>query len=183
MITNEFIVFDTETTGLVKAESSRLSEQPQIIEFAAIKLDNEFNELNRITFLCNPGKPLPPKIIEITGLHDSDLKDKEPFVANYPKISEFFLGTRCLVAHNISFDTSLLKFELMRIDRVLRFPWPPIWIDTIERSMGFEGRRLKLVELYKMATGKEYAAHRALADVEALIVTMKWMKESKGITF
>src|SRR3990172_10274337 len=118
MLTNEFIVFDTKTTGLVKAESSRLSEQPQIIEFAAVKLDNEFNELDRITFLCNPGKPLPLKIIEITGLKDADLKQQSPFVSNYPKLCEFFLGSRCLVAHNISFDTNLLKFELMRVDRV-----------------------------------------------------------------
>ena len=40
------IVFDLETTGLPKAEGSDLDIQPKIIEFGAIKIDDdEFKEV------------------------------------------------------------------------------------------------------------------------------------------
>lgn len=46
------IVFDTETTGLLKPESAPLSEQPQIIEFAGIKVDfDTLEEIDRLEFL------------------------------------------------------------------------------------------------------------------------------------
>ena len=49
------IVFDLETTGLPKAEGSDLDIQPRIIEFGAIKVDDDFNEVGRLQFLCSPG--------------------------------------------------------------------------------------------------------------------------------
>ena len=54
------ILFDLETTGLPKAEGSDLDMQPSIIEFGAIKLDDDLEETARMEFLCNPGHPLPP---------------------------------------------------------------------------------------------------------------------------
>ena len=42
------IVFDLETTGLPKAEGSDLDIQPRIIEFGAIKVDDDFNEVGRL---------------------------------------------------------------------------------------------------------------------------------------
>jgi DNA polymerase III epsilon subunit-like protein len=80
------ILFDLETTGLPKAEGSDLDIQPHIIEFGAIKLDDELKEISRIEFLCNPGQPLEPIITKITGLTDADLKDERPFVAYYNEV-------------------------------------------------------------------------------------------------
>ena len=48
------IVFDLETTGLPKAEGSDLDIQPRIIEFGAIKVDDDFNEVGRLAVLCSP---------------------------------------------------------------------------------------------------------------------------------
>ena len=62
------IFFDLETTGLPKAEGSDLDMQPKIIEFGAIKLDEDLVESDRIEFLCNPGYPLEPIITKITGI-------------------------------------------------------------------------------------------------------------------
>ena len=45
------IVFDLETTGLPKAEGSDLDIQPRIIEFGAIKVDDNFKEVDRFQFL------------------------------------------------------------------------------------------------------------------------------------
>ena len=46
------IVFDLETTGLPKAEGSDLDIQPRIIEFGAIKVDDDFNEVGKTCSFC-----------------------------------------------------------------------------------------------------------------------------------
>ena len=56
------IVFDLETTGLPKAEGSDLDMQPRIIEFGAIKVDDNLEEVDRLEFFCNPGHELDPQI-------------------------------------------------------------------------------------------------------------------------
>ena len=104
------IVFDLETTGLPKAEGSALDIQPRIIEFGAIKLDDDLKEVDRIEFFCNPGHPLDPIITKITGITDDELKDEKPFVAHFQQVCEFFLGEATLVAHNLPFDRKILKF-------------------------------------------------------------------------
>ena len=54
------IIFDLETTGLPKAEGSDLDLQPRIIEFGAIKYNDdlihkgEMQEQERLEFFCNP---------------------------------------------------------------------------------------------------------------------------------
>lgn len=176
------IIFDTETTGFAKGDAVPLKQQPQIIEFAGIKLDPEtLEEVERLEFLANPGIKLPSKIVEITGITDDLLKDELPFSASYGKLASFFLGETTLVAHNLDFDRKMMFFELARLGRQLQFPWPPRHICTVEKSYSLHGYRLSLAKLYKEATGEEFeGAHRAMADTEALVACVKWMRE-KGL--
>ena len=118
------IVFDLETTGLPKAEGSDLDMQPRIIEFGAIKVDDNLEEVDRLEFFCNPGHELDPQIIKITNITDDMLKDKKPFIAHYKDLCEFFIGQREIVAHNLPFDRKVLRFELERVDKLTKFPWP-----------------------------------------------------------
>ena len=106
------IVFDLETTGLPKAEGSDLNIQPKIIEFGAIKVDDDFKEVGRLEFMCNPGHDLDPKITKITGITDEMLKTEKPFIAHFKDLCDFFLGESHLSAHNLTFDRQILKFEL-----------------------------------------------------------------------
>jgi len=171
------IVFDTETTGLPKPSSVSLDKQPKIIEFAAIKLDDvTLEEIDRIDFLCNPREKLDPFIIKLTGITDELLESSEIFTANYENLFNFFLGEKYMAAHNCEFDRTLLRFELARISKVLNFPWPPIHICTVQASMPIKGHRLKLFQLYKIATGKEFKeAHCAMLDVEALVECVRFL--------
>ena len=84
------IVFDLETTGLPKAEGSDLDIQPRIIEFGAIKVDDDFNEVGRLQFLCSPGFALDPYIIKLTKITDDMLEDKKPFLGYYKELCDFF---------------------------------------------------------------------------------------------
>ena len=172
------IGFDLETTGLPKAEGSDLATQPKIIEFGAIKLDDDLKEVDRLEFLINPQQQLDPKITKITGITDDDLKDKKPFMANYTKLCEFFLGEKTLVAHNLPFDRKILKFELQRYDKMTQFPWPYEHICTIEIGEYIWGRKRKLGDIYSELTGKEHdKAHRSIGDVLAMVEIIRWYKK------
>lgn len=176
------IIFDTETTGLPNVDAAPLSTQPHIIEFAAIKVDKNFDEVDRLSFLCNPGIQISDKITEITKLTNEDLKDKPHFDFYIPSLNKFFLGVHTLIAHNLPFDRNMLKFELMRLDRLTLFPWPPLQICTVEKTLHFHGYRLNLDKMHRHLIGTEHVkgAHRAMADVEALLRCVKALA-SKGI--
>lgn len=177
------IVFDTETTGLPKPISVPLADQPQIIEFAAIKLDDKtLKERDRIEFLVNPGSPLPTEILKISKLTDDMLRGQPLFPSYYQQLVDFYLGEKFMVAHNLAFDRSLLSFELQRIDKLLQFPWPPRHICTVEASYYIHGYRLNLTKLHMHAFGKAFAdAHRAMNDVEALVSCVRWLRKQKAL--
>jgi DNA polymerase III epsilon subunit-like protein len=182
---NYTIVFDTETTGLPLPSVVPLDKQPQIIEFCAIKLDDKLQEVGHLDFMLNPmfkpGVTLPPKITEITGIKHEDLLNKNPFSSHYEEICDFFLGTRTLVAHNLGFDKNLLSFELRRIASEFSFPWPPRGLCTVEASFCLKNHRMKLLDLYALATngGALQGAHRAINDVRATATCLRWLI-SKG---
>jgi DNA polymerase III epsilon subunit-like protein len=173
------IVFDNETTGLVGPDALPIDKQCHIIEFAAVKLDKNLKEIGTLEFMANPGIPLTAEIVKITGIRDSDLKDKKPFGAHIHDLQEFFLGERELAAHNCEFDASVLRDELRRAGKEFRFPWPPLRLCTVELTTHLKGHRLKLGDLYAMATkGKELkGAHRAINDVRALCDCIRWMRK------
>lgn len=165
------IVLDTETTGLLKLAALGADQQPQIIDFAAVKIsDINGDEIDRIEFLVNPGVPLEPIITKITGLVDKDLAGLPPFSHFVPRLAEFFLGERAMIAHNMPFDKGLIYWELARLDLVTSFPWPAQQLCSVQLHIEEFGHRPKLTELYESRMGKKLAQkHRAMADVEALL--------------
>jgi|TARA_R110002020_G_scaffold48763_6_gene138994 DNA polymerase III epsilon subunit-like protein len=176
------IVFDLETTGLPKAEGSDLELQPKIIEFGAIKLNEKLEEISKLEILIDPGILLDPKITKITGLTDKELKGQKPFVAVLDEITDFFLGEKILIAHNLPFDKTVLKFELERLDKVTNFPWPPHQICTVEVGETVWNKKRKLGDIYLEVTGQEHkGAHRSIADVRALIEIVRWYKKESHL--
>lgn len=173
------IVFDTETTGLVKKGNVPLHEQPHIIEFAAIKLNDEtLEEKERIQFLCKPPVKIDAVITNITGLDDEKLMNEKPFSAYLEQLQKFFFGEWTLVAHNLPFDRNMMAFEMKRLNKGTMFPWPPEHICTVERSYDINGYRLNLTKLHALATGEDHInnAHRAMNDVEALVKCIKYLR-------
>lgn len=178
------IIFDTETTGLLKPGVVPLDQQPEVIEFAAIKLDADLQEVDRLHFNCCPRTlPLDPKIEKITGLTTEMIRPCPRFSSYTMGLIGMFLGERQLVAHNIAFDVEVLHLELQRLGMATRFPWPPMQIDTVELTMDLEGidrkksPRLSLGQLYSAATGRApETKHRALSDVESLVTVVRWLR-------
>ena len=172
------IVMDLETTGLVMPDAVDIKQQPYIIEFGAVKLDKDLNVKEEVGFLVNPNQELSPKITKITGIKNEDLKDQPPFIAYYDKLVEFFIGEKVLAAHNLPFDAGVLKYNLIRIDKLIKFPWPPKHLCTIEVGEKVWGIKRKLTDIYLEVTGKEHkGAHRAVDDVKATVEVLKWYKK------
>ena len=171
------ILFDLETTGLPLADGADINLQPRITEFGAIKLDDDFKETEKLEFLVNPGISLSPQITKITGLTDNDLKDKPPFAGIYNDLCNFFLGEKTIVAHNLPFDRKILKFELERLDKLTKFPWPWDHICTVEVGESVWGKKRKLGDIHEEVVGEKIkGAHRSVNDVEATIRIMKWYR-------
>ena len=176
------IVFDTETTGLVGPLSLPLDKQPRLIEFAALKLDDDLNIIGSLEFLCNPGIKLPKIITKITGLTDAILEHELPFDRHYDTLKQFFTGEDEVVAHNVLFDVTILSFELKRIGKEDDFPMPINKKCTVKSSMPIAGYRLKLADLYFRLCGEKIKeAHRAMNDVNALFECVKVMRNKKMI--
>ncbi len=174
------IILDTETTNLAAPEAAPIEQQPWVTEFAAIKVDDKLKEVERLEFLCRPKVPIPAEAVQITGITNEMVKDKPPFSAFVPRLIDFFLGERCMVAHNMSYDATVLRHELNRLGRVTAFPWPPVQICTVEQTLSIKGFRINLGDLHLELTGKPHKdAHRAMADVEALYRVVKELRKRK----
>lgn len=168
------IILDTETTGLPLPSSANLEEQPQIIEFAAIKCStNTGRVLGEISQLIDPGVPIPEEITKITGITDKHVKGKPTFAEFLPDLAKFFKNADMMVAHNLPFDKSMMEFELRRLG-IEDFPWPPKEQCSVELFEHLLGYRPKLKDLFEHYTGNPLnQTHRALDDVQALMTCIE----------
>ncbi len=115
-----YIVYDTETTGLNPPQS-------EIIEIAMIKITNGV-ESDRFSTFVKPKETIPAFITKINGITNED-------VANAPTIDEIvdkivdFIGTDYpLIAHNATFDNKFLYYALG--ERGLSYKY----IDTLDTA-------------------------------------------------
>lgn len=165
------IVFDTETTGLLKHEAAPLHEQPRIIDIACIKIsDVDGSELARFETLLNPQRDIELIITKITGYTNEQLRKAPTFADVLPNLAHFFLGQASMLAHNMPFDKGMMFYELLHVDSATKFPWPMQQFCTVQMYMDDFGRRPKMTELYERKTGNILdQRHTAMADAEALL--------------
>lgn len=168
------IFFDTETTGLPVPNEPDLNKQPRIVEIAAVKVDSSLREIARMSTLINPGVPIPAEVTKIHGIGDEDVKAAPSFpLALKEHILPFWLGETAVVAYNVEFDLTLLRFELARIGWEFRFPWCWEVIDAVQyREVNGRRKRLRLEDWSKeciRADAWTPQSHRAMGDVERLL--------------
>lgn len=153
----DYVCFDLETTGLDP-------KTDKIIEIGAVRVkDGEITD----TFqsFVNPGRMLPPKITELTGICDEDLKDAPAIEEVVPLFLEF-AGNACFLGHSVIFDYSFMKKAVVNMDGKNKFE--KMGIDTLKIARkhlaSLESRRLSYLCAYY---GIEQKAHRALGDAMA----------------
>ena len=154
-----YCVFDFETTGF------NAGGEDTIIEIGAVLIQNG-EIIDRFDELINPGRKLPDKITELTGITDEMLKDKDTEENAVKRFIEFFKDYP-MVAHNAKFDCSFLemaykKYNLGTFNNCV--------IDTLELSRaldtGFARHNLSaLVKRYNVEWD-ESSHHRGDYDAE-----------------
>lgn len=163
-----FAVFDTETTGLTIHHQGDIEKQPRAIEFAGIITDGS-KVIKSLEFICDPGIAIDEIITKITGLTNADLKGKPSFGSFLPELKDFFSVADVVIAHNLSFDTDILTYDLKRIGKILSdIDYPAQKCCTVEQTIPFYGRRMKLEQLYNLHVGHYEQKHRAMDDIMML---------------
>ena len=102
-ITGSFVIFDTETTGLD-------TNNDVMTEIGAVFVENgKINEEKRLSTFVNPGRPIPARVVELTGINDAMVADA-PTPDEAIRSFKEFCGDHILVAHNAAgFDMLILQ--------------------------------------------------------------------------
>lgn len=154
----EFVVFDLETTG-AKAPPCRITE------IGAYRVRNG-EVIAEFQTLVNPETPIPPFIVQLTGISDAMVRDA-PVFADVAHEFLSFIGDSVLVAHNSGFDMRFLNHEIGRIYSDYRLANPCLCTVMLSR------RLLPDIVNHKLKTVAEHYSidlvnhHRASADALA----------------
>ncbi len=153
-INDELIVFDVETTGL-SFTGDRLTE------IGAVKLKN-MQVIDSFNTMVNPGRHIPEKITELTGIRDEDVADAPDEAEAVRKFMEFCGDKPVLAAHNATFDTNFINEACRRNDITFDYNW----LDTLIlcQTMLPEMGRHKLDQVAKHLKLGKFDHHRASND-------------------
>ena len=150
------VVFDLETTGLSPVND-------RIIEIGAVKIENG-QVIDRFSSFVDPGRPIPFRIENLTGISDAMVKGAGTIEEILPRFRAF-IGDAFLVAHNAEFDVSFLSQNLKQCG----IPFEPFsYADTLGIAHAFL-RHLKNYTLDTVAKELNVVLenhHRAVDDAE-----------------
>ena len=177
---DRLMLFDTETTGLAY-------HRDEIIEFAAVVVEKqngeivvteEYDELISLS----PGGFVPPKIVELTGISNEDLKEKGiPKARLCGDIARMIAGNTLLLAYNAHFDLSFLYYLLLRNgDPAILKGKDKLDLLTVYKDRhSYPHKLCNAIEVYDLS-GKVVNSHRAVDDVLATVEVMKAMEAEKA---
>jgi DNA polymerase-3 subunit epsilon len=169
----EFVVLDTETTGLRPGPD-------RVIEVAAIRLRGG-EVIDSFQSLVNPKRRLPPFIVQFTGITQEMVSTAPDGELVFPDFLRFIEGA-IIVGHNVGFDIGFLSHEANLLGQV----FPIDGIDTIPFARRYLPalRRFKLDLVaghLKIPTANR---HRAMGDTKvtaAVFLKLLALAQQQGI--
>ncbi len=167
-----FVVFDLETTGTKPGPDG-------ITEIGAVKV-RAGEILGEFATFVNPGMPIPPQIVELTGITSAMVYDAPRIERVLPAFLEFISGA-ALVAHNSAFDTGFMRAAC----EAHGYHWPKTAVvctvrlarRVISRDETPSYRLSALAALFGASTTPN---HRALADARATVDVLHALLERVG---
>jgi DNA polymerase-3 subunit epsilon/ATP-dependent DNA helicase DinG len=145
------IAFDLETTGLDTARDA-------VIEIGAVHFRGDRIE-DQFQTLINPGRPLEPVIVELTGLNDAMLASA-PRIVDVLDEFEAFVGELPLLGHSVQFDLAFMQREGLFQDNE--------YLDTFDLASVLlpSSSRYNLRALAQELGIPVFESHRALEDAQ-----------------
>jgi DNA polymerase-3 subunit epsilon len=156
-----FAVVDVETTGMRAAEDDRITE------IAVVLLHGSRREVV-FDSLVNPGRPIPGRITELTGISDEMVRDKPTFHDVADQVLAALAG-RVFVAHNARFDWGFVGAEIRRA-RDLELDGPRLCTVRLARRLVRHEPSYSLGALAQRFAFEFPARHRAAGD--AIVTAM-----------
>lgn len=156
-----FVVVDLETTGTSP-------DGDAITEIGAVKVRGG-EILGEFATLVDPGRAIPPQIVQITGITTAMVCTAPRIEAVLPGFLEFAAGA-VLVAHNARFDIGFLKAAAARCATA----WPAFQVlCTVQLARRIlprdEAPTVRLSALAELLGAQTRPTHRALDDARATV--------------
>jgi DNA polymerase III subunit epsilon len=175
-----FVVVDLETTGgRASAKGGANVPCDAITEIGAVKVRGGV-VLGEFGTLVDPGRAIPPQIVELTGITTAMVRDAPTIAAVLPMFLEFTRGS-VLVAHNAGFDIGFLKAAAEQCD--LAWPRPPV-LCTVRLARRVLSREeaptVRLAALARLFNASCEPTHRALDDARATVDVLHALIERVG---
>ena len=150
-----------------------LTDDKEIIQFSATKLDENFREISSINYYIQPKKQVSTFVTELTGISNEMLHDK-PFFEDVAHELFNYIKDDILVCHGLPSDYVILKKRFHDVGIAYK---AKLSLDTVELSRLFlpsqtSYRLSDLSNSLSLYTGDQY--HNAAIDVK---VTVKLLKE------
>ena len=166
------MVVDLETTG-TKPDSDAITE------IGAVKVRGG-EVLGEFATLVDPGRAIPPQIVQVTGITTAMVLQAPRIEAVLPGFLEFAAGA-VLVAHNARFDMSFLKAAAQHCET----EWPAFTVlCTVQLARRIldrdEAPTVRLSALAQLLGARTRPTHRALDDARATVDVLHALFERVG---
>lgn len=150
----DLVVLDTETTGLS-------FKNCELLEIACARLSGK-KVVDRYHTFVRPKGQIPPEIVALTGIHQSDVADAPSPADAVAGLAEF-VGGDLVLAHNATFDRTFVE-SVPGGSSV-----SDNWIDTLALSrIALPSLSTHRLSAMAQAFGCDSVTHRAMDDVDAL---------------
>ncbi len=156
-LNDTFVCFDIETTGLS-------AKNEKITEIGAVKISNG-EVVDTFSTFVNPEKPIPQRIVELTGITDAMVKDA-PSQSDAVRAFLDFCGESVLVAHNAPFDTSFIKVACKNMG--VEYNYTSLDTVAICRAILPDIKNCKLDTVATYLRLGSFNHHRAVDDAQIL---------------
>lgn len=174
-----YVVFDTETTGLLPSQGD------EIVQIAAVRIVNGRRVEGEVfDTLVNPRRSIPMSSTEVHGITDAMVQDA-PFIEDVAARFHKFAEGAVLIAHNAPFDMEFLR----RLEASLGLHFDNPVFDTVLLSAVVYGQHevhsLDALSHRLGITIPEEARHTAIGDTVATadaFLKLMPMLQGRGLT-